>query len=172
MKQLFLTLFLISGLFSTYQASAIHNESLPAAGGALALSSQLTVNNFLAFDAKSYRTADGKKLKWTERLAFKVVQKNLARKVQKGKIDGDMTMDQAKAAGGNIYGLLSLIFAVVGLFVPYVGLALLIAAFVLGLIGIKRDNNPTMAIIGLVLSAVILLLLLIVIAVGVSLLWA
>lgn len=172
MKQLFLTLFLISGLFSTYQASAIHNENLPASGGALALTSQITVNNFLAFDAKSYRTVDGKKLKWTERLAFKVVQKNLARKVQKGKIDGNMTMDQARAAGGNIYGLLSLIFAVVGLFVPYIGLALLIAAFVLGLIGIKRDNNPTMAIIGLVLSAVILLLLLIVIAVGVSLLWA
>lgn len=172
MKQLFLTLFFVSGLLISYEASAINNKSLPAPGIALALSSQLTVNDFLAFDAKSYRTVDGKKLKWTERLAFKVVQKNLARKVQKGKIDGEMTMDQARAAGGNLYGLLSLIFAVVGLFIPYVGLALLVAAFVLGIIGIKRDNNPTMAIIGLVLSAVILLLLLIVIAVGVSLLWA
>lgn len=172
MKQLFLVLFLLSGLLITNQVSAINSEKIPATGGALVFTPQFTVNDFLSLDVKNYRTADGKKLKWTERLAFKVVQKNLARKVKKGKIDGDLAMEDAKAAGGNLYGLLSLIFSVVGLFVPYVGLALLVAAVVLGIIGINRDNNPTMAIIGLVISALALLLILIVIAVGFSFLWA
>ena len=172
MKQLFLVLFLLSGLLITNQVSAINSEKIPATGGALAFSPQVTVNDFLSIDVKNYRTADGKKLKWTKRLAFRVVQKNLERKVKKGKIDGDLAMDDTKAAGGNLYGLLSLIFSVVGLFVPYVGLALLVAAVVLGIVGIKRDNNPTMAIIGLIISALALLLILIVIAVGFSFLWA
>lgn len=172
MKQLFLVLFLLSGLLITDQVSAINSKKIPVSGGALVFTPQITVNDFLSLDVKNYRTADGKKLKWTERLAFKVVQKNLARKVKKGKIDGDLAMDDAKAAGGNLYGLLSLIFSVVGLFIPYVGLALLVAAVVLGIVGIKRDNNPTMAIIGLIISALALLLILIVIAVGFSFLWA
>jgi len=172
MKQLFLVLFLLSGLLIIDQVSAINSEKIPASGGALAFSTEITINDFISLDVKNYRTADGKKLKWTKRLAFKIVQKSLARKVKKGKIDGDLAMDDAKAAGGNLYGLLSLIFSVVGLFIPYVGLAMLIAAVVLGIIGIKRDNNPTMAIIGLIISALALLLILIVIAVGFSFLWA
>ena len=174
MKHLFLTLFLFTGFIFSYNASAINSASMPPSGGALAFGQQVTVDDFIAFDVKSYRTADGKKLKWTQRLAFNLVQKNLERKVRKGKIDGTMTMDEAvrgSGAGGNIYGLLSLIFSVVGLFIPYVGLLLLVGAFVLGLIGIKRDNNPTMAIIGTIISAVFLLLLLIVIIVGASILW-
>lgn len=171
MKQLFLTLFLISGFTFSYHAYAINSEKAPAQGMGLSIGSQMTVNDFISFDAKNYRSADGKKLKWTQRLAFNIVKKNLERKVKKGKIDGDMTMDKAGAAGGNIYGLLSLIFSVVGLFVPILGLGLLIAAFVLGLIGLRRDNNPTMALIGLIISGVFLLLILIVIAVGISLLW-
>jgi hypothetical protein len=171
MKSLFLTLLLLSGFVFVNESAAIQ-PSLPAEGHALALAQQLTVNDFLSFDAKSYRTAEGKKLKWTQRMAFQVMQKNLARKVKKGKIAGDMTMDEAAgAAGGNLYGLLSLIFAVVGLFIPYLGLAMLIAALVLGIIGLKRDNNPTMATIGLVLSAIFLLLIIIVIAVASSTFW-
>ena len=172
MKQLFLTLFLMSGFVLSYQAYAINVDNAPASGTGSTIASQMTVNDFIALDVNSYRTAEGKKLKWTQRLAFNLVKKNLERKVKKGKIDGDLSMDQAKGgAGGNIHGLLSLIFSVVGLFIPIVGLALLIAAFVLGLIGLKKDNNPTMAIIGLVVSGAFLLLILIVIAVGVSLLW-
>ena|SRR5687768_2247262 len=172
MKQLILTLILFSGFIFSYQAHAINSEKAPAQALGLSVGSQMTINDFIAFDAKNYRSADGKKLKWTQRLAFNIVKKNLERKIKKGKIDGDMTMDKAgKAAGGNIYGLLSLIFSIVGLFIPIIGLGLLIAAFVLGLIGLRRDNNPTMALIGLIVSGVFLLLILIVIAVGISLLW-
>ena len=170
MKSLFLTLLLLSGFVFVNESTAIQT-AIPSDGQGLALAQQLTVNDFLSFDAKTFRTAEGKKLKWTQRMAFQVMQKNLTRKMKKGKIDGNMTMDEAAAAGGNLYGLLSLIFAVVGLFVPYLGLALLIAALVLGIIGLKRDNNPTMATIGLVLSAVFLLLIIIVIAVASSTFW-
>lgn len=77
-------------------------------------------------------------------------------------------MDRAGAASANIHGLLSVIFAGVGFFVPIIGLGLIIAAFVLGIIGLRRDFNPTMAIIGTVVSGVLLLLILIVIAIGIG----
>ena len=173
MKHIFLTLFLFAGFVFSYDAAAINTNESVAAPGAFSPALQMSVNDFIAFDAKEYRKADGKKLKWTERLAFKLVQKNLAKKVKKGKIEGTMPMHEAgNAAGGNLYGLLSLIFSVVGLFVPFLGLALLVAALVLGIIGINRDNNPTMAIIGTVLSGLFLFLILIVLLAGAAFLWA
>ena len=168
MKQLVLTIFLLTGFVFTYDAMAVHTK-MPADG--LALTQQLTVNDFLAVDLQNLRTAEGKKLKWHQRFVAKTMQKSLARKVAKGKLDGNATLEQAGGAGGNIHGLLSLIFSVVGLFVPYLGFAMLIAALVLGIIGLRKDNNPTMATIGLVLSAVFLLLLIILIAVAAGSFW-
>ena len=120
---------------------------------------QMTVNDFLAFDAKAYRSADGKKMKWTERLAIGIVKKKLERKVNKGKIEGTATMAEAtKAASASKYGLLSLILSAAGvilLFTPLglVGIVAVIAGFVLGLIGLRRDANTTMALIGTILGA-------------------
>ncbi len=168
MKQIFLTFLLLAGFTFSHEALAVNRHAAEATT-AYGAASLMTVNDFLAVDISSFKKADGKGLKWTQKLAFKAMQKNLARKVNKGKIEGTMTLEQAgNAAGGNLYGLLSLIFSVVGLFIPYLGLALLIAGLVLGIIGISRDNNPTMAIIGTVLSAVFLLLIIIVIAASIA----
>ena len=164
MKQIFLTLFLLSGLVFSNHVSAVKSSSgfkvMPAP--AIQLQAQMTVNDFLAFDAKNYRTLEGKKMGWFKRTAITVTQSNLAKKIKKGKIEGAMPLSEVTAAGSNnIHGLLSVIFAVVGLFIPYVGLAMLIAALVLGIIGIKRDANPTLAIIGTALAGAFLLLLII-----------
>ena len=162
MKHLFLSLFLLVTTVFCYNVSAVNTNHDLTATSPMAIGHQITVNDFLAFDFKGYQTMDGKKLKWGQRVAMSMAQKSLAKKVKKGKIDGASTLDLSAAVGGNnTYGLLSIIFSIVGLFVPYLGLAMIIAGLVLGIIGIKRDANPTMAIIGTAVSAAFLLLVLI-----------
>jgi len=130
----------------------------------------ITVNDFLSLDSKEIRTPDGKKLSWTKRLGMKMTQKHLAGQVRKGKIDGGADLHAAmKAASANKKGLYSLIFSSLGLiflFIPYVailGLGLSIAGFVLGIIGLKRDEDTTMALLGVILGGVALFIYLLVI---------
>lgn len=167
MKHFFLTLLMMAGFIGQYQVMAVNSVTV-APAVAIDAASMMTVNDFLALDIKNFKTADGRKLGWTKRIAFQGMQKNLAKKVKKGKLQGDMTMKEASALSGNMYGFLSLILSVLGLFIPYLGLAMLVAGLVLGIIGINRDNNPTMAIIGTVLSALFLLLLVIVVIASIS----
>lgn len=161
---LLVSLVLASGLHM--ESSAIHSAAPgPSMSDAMTPAPSLTVNDFLAIDIGGYRTAEGKKMKWTQRIAMNMVQKKLARKVRKGKIDGEASMSTVMAAPGTSkFGLLSVIFSVAGLVVPYFGLAMIIAGLVLGIIGIRRDPDPTLAIIGTVISSVFILLLLIAIA--------
>ncbi|HJW29573.1 MAG TPA: hypothetical protein VJ508_10030, partial [Saprospiraceae bacterium] len=151
MKKVVLTCLLLLGVFSMTQVLAVRSSSgfkvMPAP--AMQLQSQMTVNDFLAFDVKNYRTSEGRKMGFFKRTAIHLVQKKLAKKVSKGKIEGTMPFKEAVAGhSSNKFGLLSVIFGAVGLFIPYVGLPLLIAGLVLGIMGIKRDANPTLAIIG------------------------
>lgn len=156
MKQIFLTLAMMAVSALTFQLSAISVEHPPVASDAHMMSQTMTVNDFLATDFKGYRTAEGKKLKWTQRLSFGLVQKSLAKKIRKGKLDGHTPMTMV-ARSPNIYGLLSLIFSIAGLLGRYYGLAFIIAGLILGIIGIRKDADPTMAIIGTILSGAILL---------------
>jgi hypothetical protein len=163
-NQIFLTLILLLGTAWSFRVSAIHNTAAPIVMDAKALAQAMRVEDFLQIDLKDYRSADGKRLKWSQRVALGMVQKNLARNVKKGKIESTATLDQAMAARNkNMFGLLSVIFSVAGLIVPYFGLAMIIAGLVLGIMGIRRDADPTLAIIGTVISSVFLLLLLLVV---------
>ncbi len=173
MKPILLSLFFLLGFASTHPASAVSNSNVSAIGIVESTGGQMTVKDFLDINIKDYRTPEGKKLNWSRRLLFNITQKSLARQVQLGKIVGTMPIsDVAKRGGGgrNTYGLLSLIFSVGGLFIPILGLGFIIAALVLGIIGIRRDYNPTMAIIGTVLSGLFLLLFLIVLVIGIGIL--
>ena len=171
MKPILLILFLIAGLTMTHPVYGVNRENQISIETFFKNPGQMTVNDFISVDFKNYRTEEGKKLKWTSRLLFTGAQKKLARQVKQQKLDGNESMeDVAKGGGRNIHGLLSVIFAGAGLFIPFLGLALIVAALVLGIIGIRRDYNPTMAIIGTVLSGVILLLFLIVLIFSIGLL--
>ncbi len=164
MKKHLLTLALFIGISSLFNLNAINPTVPEMMAEAAIMAPTMTVNDFLDMDIKGYRTVEGKKMKWTHRLALGATQKNLAKKVKKGKVDGEASLSSAMAVrGANTYGLLSVIFAVAGLVIPYLGIAMIIAGLVLGIIGISRDANPTLAIIGTVISSVFLLLLLIVI---------
>ena len=171
MKQLFLTIFLLTAAVFNYNAFAV-NTHPPVSSGSMPLTPQMTINDFVKMDIKVFRNADGKKLKWGQRIALGMAQKNFARKIRKGKMDGAASLDTALAPGNNnINGLLSIIFAFTGLFIPIIGFGLLIAALVLGIIGIRKDANPTMAIIGTVVSGVFILLVLVALAIIASGCW-
>lgn len=58
---------------------------------------------------------------------------------------------------GKTIGVLSMILGAVGWLVPYVGILLIAAAIILGIIGLKTEGK-TFAIIGLVLGSLALLL--------------
>ncbi len=60
------------------------------------------------------------------------------------------------SGGGNIYGTVALVCGLIGLFgvVLYFGIVLGIVAIALGGIGLSRDNNNAMAIIGLILGII------------------
>jgi hypothetical protein len=71
----------------------------------------------------------------------------------------------------NTYGIISLIFALVGLFIgwiPFIGLFGLIfpiIAIIFGAIGIKKDDSHGMAIAGLVIGCISLLCIILVVTV-------
>jgi len=170
MKPILLILFLIAISTITHPVYGVNIENEISVETIFKNPGQITVNEFIAVDFKNYRTEEGKKLKWTSRLVFKGAQKKLARQVDQHKLDGDMLLeDVAKGGGRNIHGLLSVIFAGAGLFIPILGFGLIVAALILGIIGIRRDYNPTMAIIGTVLSGVILVLFLLVLIFSIGL---
>ena len=163
MKKLLFTLGLLIGLSFTTHVFAVKSSSgfRVMTAPATEMQTQMTVNDFLAFDVKNYRTAEGKKMGLVKRMVINTAQNKLEKKIKKGELAGTTLMSEVEASPGkNTYGLLSLIFGVAGWFIPVLGLAMIIAGFVLGIIGIRRDYNPTMAIIGTVVSALGLLIIL------------
>ena len=74
----------------------------------------------------------------------------------------------------NIFGILSLVFAVVPLViaVPVIGPFLPLASIVMGIVGLCKDRSKVLSIIGMVVTAVTFILNLItkVIAIGISIL--
>ena len=130
--------------------------------------SQITVENFLALDVKSLRNTDGKKFGFGKRVAARMIQKSLAQQVKKGKLDSSTSLQEAmRGTGASKRGVPSVIFSTLGiifLFIPnfgIVGLGLSIAGFVLGIIGLNRDEDITLALIGTILGAVVLAIYLI-----------
>jgi hypothetical protein len=171
MKQLLLVLFLLISTALSYNVHAV-NSHPPVMSTSMAVNPQMTIQDFLSIDFKAYRNAEGKKIKWTQRLALTISQKGIAKKVSKGKIERTAPLSTALSpARDNIHGLLSIIFAFTGLFIPIIGFGMIIAALILGIIGIRRDANPTMAIIGTAVSGAFILLLLIALVIIASGCW-
>src|SRR4030095_7228477 len=174
MKHFFLTTFLFIELLCWDSASAVHSNHAIIDYNTTDVNQQMTVNDFLSIDFKQYRAEDGNRLKWGQRIAMKLFQKKIARELRKGKIEATSPFfDYSRGEGySNRTGRLSLIFSSVGilmLFIPYlaiVGVALGIAGFILGVIGLKKDADPTMALIGMIIGGLVLFLFLFVAIAG------
>ena len=130
-------------LTSSYQKITTDNQSF-------------NLEDFSKMTVQEYTLRTGKKMSFVEKLAFKVAQK-------KAKM-----MRKADGAGGNTLSLLSVILGGAGLLFLLIGssgLALLgllagIAGFVLGLIGLKKEDSHAMAIIGLICGGIVVLIFL------------
>ena len=158
-----LVIFLLT--FST--AYAVHTVK-PPTGGANVFSQSMTVNQFLSFDPDQIRKSNGIKQAWVKRWAVRHVQHRLQKKIDNGKLTRESSLNQAfaKSNNPNNRGKWSLILAGAGFVFLFLGplafltLPLAIAGLVLGIMGIQKDRNSTMAVIGLVIGALTILLFL------------
>ncbi len=157
--------FFLTCAFSSFAVTPNHAIN-PAIAPNLSSIGEMTIEDFLAVDIKKLQQKSGQKMKWSNRLAFKMIQKKMARKVRKGKLDKTAKFSSV-ANPANRRGRLSLILSCGGfilLFIPVVGIIGLLAALVgfgIGLSGLKKDEDNTMAIVGTVVGGVVLLLFLV-----------
>jgi hypothetical protein len=126
-----------------------------------AVAPALTLGELVEMTPREWEAQSGEKLSFGKRLAFKIVQKKIKKQAAKG------NLDLSAPAGRETLSTLSLIFSVVGLallFVPvlgFLGLALGIAGFVLGLVSFNKEGTNIKNILGVVFGAVIILLFLV-----------
>lgn len=123
----------------------------------------LSIENFLNMTPKAFEEHSGKKMSWTKKLAFKMVQKKVKKKAAKGELDLAASYTPGKMS------LLSLIFGSLGMitiFLPVVGFFLSVgfsvAGLVLGIVAIKREGSNVMNILGIVFSATTLVVVLLI----------
>jgi hypothetical protein len=127
----------------------------------------ITINDFLKLSPREFQQRTGKKLKFKERIAYRVLQWKLRKHFRE---QDEPTAKQLKQ------GNLSLVFgiaAIVFLFIPVVGILSLgfaIAGLVLGIKSLKGNSNTT-GLIGLILSGLVLFLFLLAVIVLTSIDW-
>jgi hypothetical protein len=116
----------------------------------------ITFTQLLELSPREYERATGHKLKFREKIVYKVVKWKLKKKMRSEPTEKQKTL-----------GLLSLGFGVLAIalvFVPsaigLLGVLFAIAGFVLGLKSLKGNSNAP-GLIGLILSSAVLLLLII-----------
>ncbi len=125
----------------------------------------ISIGQFIAMDFDQLQESKLIKINWLQKSIFKAAQKKLTKKVAKGKIEADSFVIKARETKNeNSRGKLALIFGVSGLLLLTLGTAGLILAFplgilafILGIIGLRKDKNRTMATLGVVLGSLLLL---------------
>lgn len=158
-------------------AYAVYPVKSPTSGAVNVFSKSMTVNQFLSVDADQIRKSNGVKQAWVKRWAVRHAQHRLQKKIDNGKLTRESTLNQAfaKAGDANKRGMFALIFSGAGFLFLFLGplafltLPLAIAGLILGIIGIQKDRDSTMAIFGIVLGGLTLLIFLLAILVLVTL---
>ena len=162
MKKFILLALLLSAwntqIFSAVAAVMPAQEAIVKTEAALAPA--LSLGELTEMTPREWEAHSGDKLSFSERLAFKMVQKKIKRQAAKGKLD------LSAPAGSETMSTLSLIFSVVGLallFVPiigFLGLILGLSGFVLGLVSFKKEGTNVKNILGVVFGGLMILFLL------------
>ena len=128
-------------LASSYQKVTTDNQNLNS-------------QDFSKMTVQEYALRTGKKMSFIEKFAFKIAQKKVN------------MMRKADGAGSDLLSLLSVILGGAGLLFVLIGtssglvlLGLLsgIAGFVLGLLGLKKEDSHTMALIGMICGGIVVL---------------
>lgn len=139
--------------------------------------SSLTVNQYLAIDPSLISKSHGVKYARIKRWMFRHTQHQLIKKVNKHKISGESKLFESvvKKTSDNKRGKLATILAGAGFIFLFLGplafisLPLAISSIILGILGIQKDRDITLSIIGLVLGGLILLIMLFAILVLITL---
>lgn len=155
---------------------AVHPVKSPTSATANVFSKSMTVNQFLSIDPDQIRKSNGIKQAWVKRWAVRHAQHRLQKKIDNGKLTRESNLNQAfsKSNNPNNRGKWSLILAGAGFLFLFLGplafltLPLAIAGTILGIMGIQKDNDSTMAVIGLVLGILTILLFLVAILILVA----
>jgi hypothetical protein len=146
---------------------------------------KVTLDDFMNLSTQQIEERTGEKLTFFEKTAVTMLQKKMkkakkkalkkAEKAEKRAAKGKKAKKDKPAGGGNTLGLIAFIGGLLGFIMLFTGVGALIllglllgiTAIVTGAMGIKRDDTPVFAIIGLVfgiLVIVIFLLILVLIA--------
>jgi len=124
---------------------------------------KVSVEQLLSLSPREYEKATGNKLKWKEKIVYKVVKWKLKKKM------GSDPTEKQRTLG--VLSLVAGLLAVALIFIPYIGILgilFAIAGFVLGIKSLRGNSNAP-GLIGLILSsAVIFVLILAVIALSSS----
>lgn len=165
MKHLSAILLII--FFLANKANAVHTYSKEMCNQA-----QTTpMNTFIDPSSADRNNAKNQKPGLIKRMVLKTAQKSILRKIAKGKLDTLVYQNRPEETiNPNKRGLISVLFAGVGLlflFVPGglagIGGLFAIAGFILGIIGLKRDEDITLALIGTIVGALLIALYVVVI---------
>lgn len=115
----------------------------------------VTLEQFLSLSPREYEKTTGNKLKWKEKIVYKVVKWKMKKKMRSEPTEKQRTLGVISLA----FGVLAMVFIFVN--VPLVGLLgvlLAIAGFVLGLKSLKGNSNAP-GLIGLILSSAVIFVL-------------
>jgi hypothetical protein len=154
-KSLSLLLMALLISFSGFSAGMMKREIAP-----------LTTAEFVKMTPAELETRTGEKMGFTKRMALRMVQNKLEKKMKK-----NPDLASAPVSGGNGLALASMLLGIGGLFISFfAGLGLLLGAagFVLGIIALGKGQNKIMSILGIVFGAISFVLgLLVLVAVSI-----
>jgi uncharacterized cupredoxin-like copper-binding protein len=144
---------------------------------------KVTLDDFMNFSPQQIEERTGEKLNFFQKTAVNMLQKKMkkakkkalkkAEKAEKRALKGKKAKKDKPAGGGNTLGLISFIAGLLGFIMLWFGVGALlllslllgITAIITGAMGIKRDDSPVFAIIGLVFGILIMVLFLLAIVV-------
>lgn len=161
------TLFVLFVL-SVSKGNAVHTVVRPQHFDARESYHSITIGQFLSLDPNQIQKSNGIKNAWVKRMVIRHAQERLKKRMEKGQLAPESALHQAYAKEGdaNKRGKFALIFSGVGFLFLFLGplafltLPLAIAGLILGIIGLQKDRDSTMAIFGIVLGGLTLLLFL------------
>ncbi|MBK6478178.1 MAG: hypothetical protein KA109_15410 [Saprospiraceae bacterium] len=130
----------------------------------------LTLTEIASIDIDRLAADHQLKMNWVQKLSFRFFQKRLSRQIIKGRLNKNVTLQQANdianRKNSNRRGKVSLIIGAIGLltmfsgFLALLAIPLFIGGLVVGILGISKDEKKTMAIVGTVFNGLMILLIL------------
>jgi hypothetical protein len=123
---------------------------------------QITMEQILTMSPKEFQKATGVKLSFTQRLIYKLVQKKLKKQKRLQNPDEPNLKADRNAELSLGAGIMTWIFALGGILVPFISILSLpfaLIALITGATSVKKTTKKTKSVVGMVLGGLYLLIL-------------